>query len=62
MNGLIIYLAIGVAWGLLNESHIQSNGHRARLIFLWPFTLGAFMIGIIEAYRNNKDDDYDEEM
>lgn len=60
MNGLAIYLMIGVVWGLLNEEHIQSNGHRIRLLLLWPFTLGAFFIGIIQAYRDR--DDYDEEM
>lgn len=60
MNGLLVYLTIGVLWALLNESHIQDNGHRARLIFFWPVTVGAFILGFIQAYKDR--DKYDEEM
>jgi hypothetical protein len=62
MNGLIVYLVIGTLWALANESHIESNGHRMRLLFLWPFTVTAFIIGVISAMNDRNRDDYDEEM
>jgi len=58
MNGLIVYLVIGTLWALANES----NGHRMRLLFLWPFTVTAFIIGVISAMNDRNRDDYDEEM
>jgi uncharacterized membrane protein len=62
MNGLIVYLVIGTLWALVNEAHIESNGHRMRLIFLWPVTVTAFIIGVISAMNDRNKDDYDEEM
>lgn len=59
MNGILLYLLAGLVWSLLNEGNIQSNGHRTRLIFFWPITLIAFIIGFIEAVinQNNKDEE-----
>lgn len=60
MNGILIYLVIGMVWTLLNESNITDNGHRTRLILFWPITVGAFILGFIQAYIDR--DKYDEEM
>ena len=55
MNYLMYYIIIGVLWSLYCESTIRSNGHRIRLIFLWPFTVLAFIIGFIQAMKDNEE-------
>ena len=49
-----------MVWALINESNITDNGHRTRLILFWPITVGAFILGFIQAYIDR--DKYDEEM
>jgi hypothetical protein len=51
-----------MAWALLNEGGIQSQGHRVRLILFWPVTVTAFLIGLIEAIIHSNDRRDDEEM
>jgi hypothetical protein len=53
MTYLSYYLICGVIWALLNESNIQNNGHRFRMIVFWPVTFTAFIIGFIEALIGN---------
>lgn len=56
MENLSIYLLIGIIWALINEGSYLSNGHRIRTILLWPITFTAFIIGFIEAWKNQNNE------
>tara|TARA_B110000503_G_scaffold120796_1_gene183777 strand:+ start:284 stop:469 length:186 start_codon:yes stop_codon:yes gene_type:complete len=52
---IITYLIIGFIWLSLWDVFVEkmpNNGTRMRYFFLWPITLIAFLIGIIEALNN----------
>lgn len=53
------YLIVGLVWLLLHEFLMNGklgNGLRFRLWVFWPVTVTAWIIGFIEAFRN----DYEE--
>jgi len=50
------YLIIGLVWLVLHEIYLNgkiSNGMRFRLWVFWPVTVVAWIIGFIEAFRND---------
>tara|TARA_B110000211_G_C14033173_1_gene533163 strand:+ start:911 stop:1120 length:210 start_codon:yes stop_codon:yes gene_type:complete len=49
-----VYLLVGFLWLLVHEiiGMKMNNGFRFRLWVLWPFTMLAWIIGFIEAFRN----------
>lgn len=58
MNGILVYLLIGVIWAILHEP-LPTNGVRFRFIVLWPFTFIAWVMGfinaIIDSFRNDEE-------
>ena len=55
---------IGFVWLLIVDLYmaqgIMNNSTRIRYFLLWPFTLGAFILGVIQALLNDQDnDDYE---
>ena len=65
-EGILMYFKIGFMWLVVNEliyvlqpkdlpQQGMSNGFRFRLLTLWPVTFIAFMIGLIEAFKNSDD-------
>jgi hypothetical protein len=63
-EGILMYFKIGLLWLVVNEliyvyqpkdlpQQGMSNGLRFRLFMFWPVTFIAFVIGIIEAFKNN---------
>jgi hypothetical protein len=54
-----IYLLIGAIWLLIHELGKMEldNGQRIRLFILWPITLFAFIIGMIQVLidRNSRE-------
>ena len=56
---IIAYLIIGFLWLTIWDVFIQkmpNNGTRIRYLFLWPFTLIAFLIGIFQAWNNRNNE------
>ena len=57
MDGILTYLIIGFIWGLMCDFLIlpfPDNATRARYIFFWPISLGAFIYGaIIHIFNQN---------
>jgi len=52
------YLWVGLVWLVLHEIYLMgkmSNGMRFRLWVFWPVTVTAWIIGFIEAFRNQED-------
>lgn len=49
------YLWIGIVWLILHEliRLKMNNGMRIRLWLFWPVTLIAWIIGFIEAWKND---------
>ena len=49
-----VYLLVGFLWLLVHEiiGMKMNNAFRFRLWVLWPFTMLAWIIGFIEAFRN----------
>lgn len=50
------YLWTGLVWLVLHEIYLNrkmSNGMRFRLWVFWPVTMIAWIIGFIEAFRND---------
>ena len=58
---VIKYLMIGFVWLLIVDLYMafgqMSNGTRIRYFLLWPFTLGAFILGVIQAILNDHNQD-----
>ena len=52
---------IGFVWLLIVDLYMaqgmMNNSTRIRYFLLWPFTLGAFILGVIQALLNNQDED-----
>lgn len=49
---LMSYLVVGAIWMTICDFGIQrmpNNGVRMRYFLFWPFTLGAFVLGFINA-------------
>lgn len=60
INAVTLYFIIGFIWLLFIEFILNmkiDDKTRFRYFVFWPFTFGAFIIGVIEYYRN-KDKDY----
>jgi len=58
LNLASIYFFIGLLWCLFIEFVLNikmSDGARLRYLIFWPYTMGAFIIGIIDAW-NDKDE------
>lgn len=54
------YLAIGFIWLLICDLYLAkfpTNGARMRYFLLWPITLGAFIIGVINAMSEQQDEE-----
>jgi len=59
-NAVTLYFIVGFIWLIFIEFILgmnMSNNTRFRYFVFWPFTLGAFIMGVIDYYRN-KDEDY----
>ena len=61
---IIKYLMIGTVWLLIVDLYMaqgmMNNSTRIRYLLLWPFTLGAFILGVIQALLNDQNqDDYE---
>ena len=58
---IIKYLMIGTVWLLIVDLYMaqgmMNNSTRIRYLLLWPFTLGAFILGVIQAILNDNQDD-----
>ena len=58
---IIKYLMIGFVWLLIVDLYMakgqMENGTRIRYFLLWPFTLGAFILGVINAISKDNDED-----
>jgi hypothetical protein len=57
---IMSYLVVGAVWmGIwdLGFQKMPNNGVRIRYWLLWPFTLGAFVIGVINATIETWNDD-----
>ena len=53
---LLTYFIIGFIWLIIWDLGIKkmpSNGTRLRYLFLWPFTLIAFIVGFIQSWNNH---------
>lgn len=52
---------IGFVWLLIVDLYMakgqMENGTRIRYFLLWPFTLGAFILGVINAISKDNDED-----
>jgi len=60
MDGIIVYLLIGVLWCFITDvfmTQMDGNGTRLRYILFWPVTFIAFIMGFIDAMKRD-----DEEM
>jgi len=53
------YLLVGITWLLIHEltGYKMNNGMRFRLFAFWPVTMGAWIIGFIDAWRNYNDEE-----
>jgi hypothetical protein len=59
VNAVTLYFIIGFIWLLFIEFILDikmNDNTRIRYFVFWPFTLGAFIMGVIE-YLRNKDED-----
>jgi len=57
---VIKYLMIGFVWLLIVDLFMEmqmDNKQRIRYFLLWPFTLGAFILGVILALLNDQNED-----
>jgi len=57
---IIKYLMIGFVWLLIVDLFMEmqmDNKQRIRYFLLWPFTLGAFILGVILALLNDQNQD-----
>jgi len=57
---IIKYLLIGFVWLLIVDLFMEmqmDNKQRIRYFLLWPFTLGAFILGVILALLNDQNQD-----
>jgi len=58
---VIKYLMIGFVWLLIVDLYMafgqMNNSARIRYLLLWPFTLGAFIFGVIQAIINDQNQD-----
>ena len=57
---VIKYLMIGFVWLLIVDLFMEmqmNNKQRIRYFLLWPFTLGAFILGVILALLNDQNED-----
>ena len=57
---IIKYLMIGFVWLLIVDLFMEMQMHnkqRIRYFLLWPFTLGAFILGVILALLNDQNQD-----
>jgi len=57
---IIKYLMIGFVWLLIVDLFMEmqmDNKQRIRYFLLWPFTLGAFILGVILALLNDQNED-----
>lgn len=57
---LMSYLVVGAIWMTICDFLIHrmpNNGVRMRYFLLWPFTLGAFVLGFINALIQNGEED-----
>ena len=57
---IIKYLMIGFVWLLIVDLFMEmqmDNNQRIRYFLLWPFTLGAFILGVILALLNDQNED-----
>ena len=57
---IIKYLMIGFVWLLIVDLFMEmqmDNKQRIRYFLLWPFTLGAFILGVILALLNYQNQD-----
>jgi len=57
---VIKYLMIGFVWLLIVDLFMEmqmDNKQRIRYFLLWPFTLGAFILGVILALLNDQNQD-----
>jgi len=57
---IIKYLMIGFVWLLIVDLFMEmqmNNKQRIRYFLLWPFTLGAFILGVILALLNDQNED-----
>ena len=54
-----IYAFIGIIWLIIHEfSSVETdNNERVRVFFFWPFTLIAFIIGVLDFFikKNTKE-------
>ena len=52
---------IGFVWLLIVDLYMafgqMNNSARIRYLLLWPFTLGAFIFGVIQAIINDQNQD-----
>ena len=57
---IIKYLMIGFVWLLIVDLFMEmqmDNKQRIRYFLLWPFTLGAFILGVILVLLNDQNQD-----
>lgn len=60
MEYMNYYLIVGTVWLLFHELYLNgkmTNGMRFRLWAFWPVTVIAWIIGFLEAMRNQLFDD-----
>ena len=60
MDGILTYLLIGFVWCFVSDvfmTQMESNNTRLRFILFWPVTFIAFIMGFIDAYKNNQNEE-----